>query len=141
MESLPQIWHARGMPKRSSKKPSQDFNQIAASILATATTDNVRKASKPAKNPAAVALGRLGGLKGGNARASGTSINFSVERNCPWRLRLGAARIVGDRCAACAEDKSESEARGLGGAKAQKQIRPTCARALCDVPKNAKSGQ
>jgi hypothetical protein len=25
---------------------------------------------KPAKNPAAVALGRLGGLKGGNARAA-----------------------------------------------------------------------
>jgi hypothetical protein len=29
--------------------------------------------SKPAKNPAAVALGRLGGLKGGKARAESLS--------------------------------------------------------------------
>lgn len=50
------------MPKRSSK----DLNQIAAGILAKITGD-----AEPVseKNPAAVALGRLGGLKGGNARA------------------------------------------------------------------------
>ena len=38
---------------------SKDFNQLAKSIV-----DKVTK-----KNPAAVALGRLGGLKGGPARA------------------------------------------------------------------------
>ena len=43
------------MPKRSSK----DVNVIASQIVEEATS----------KNPAAVALGRFGGLKGGKARA------------------------------------------------------------------------
>ena len=51
------------MPKHSSK--SKDENQIAASILSNFTSP-----SEPLKNPAAVALGRLGGLKGGKARAA-----------------------------------------------------------------------
>ena len=50
------------MPKRSSK----DVNQIAAGILAQVTTE---AQAQPTKNPAAVALGRMGGLKGGKARA------------------------------------------------------------------------
>ena len=52
------------MPKRSSKP---DVNQIAARIVAKTT------GKKPDKNPAAVALGRLGGLKGGQARAKALS--------------------------------------------------------------------
>lgn len=52
------------MPKRSSKP--KDENQIAAGILATVTQEAEKQ---PEKNPAAVALGRLGGLKGGKARA------------------------------------------------------------------------
>lgn len=51
------------MPKRSSNK---DINQIAASIVKATTKEPSKKA--PQKNPAAVALGRLGGLKGGKAR-------------------------------------------------------------------------
>jgi hypothetical protein len=51
------------MPKRSSKP---DINQIAASIVAVTTNG---KNGEITKNPAAVALGRLGGLKGGKARA------------------------------------------------------------------------
>jgi len=47
-----------------------DLNQIAASIVAQSTAE---PATKPEKNPAAVALGRLGGLKGGNARAKALS--------------------------------------------------------------------
>lgn len=54
------------MPKRSSKRPS-DPNQLAASIVAHATSE---AKAQPEKNPAAVALGRLGGLKGGKARAA-----------------------------------------------------------------------
>ena len=54
------------MPKRSSTKNTTDINLLAASILRQATEE---PASKPEKNPAAVALGRLGGLKGGKARA------------------------------------------------------------------------
>lgn len=60
------------MPKRSSKtKP--DVNQLAASILAAATGEPEALTPKGEKNPAAVALGRLGGKKGGKARADALS--------------------------------------------------------------------
>jgi len=50
----------------SKSNKSQDENQIAASIL-NQVTESASK--QPTKNPAAVSLGRLGGLKGGKARA------------------------------------------------------------------------
>jgi hypothetical protein len=53
------------MPKRSSKQ--QDTQELARSILDQVVPD--AEPQKPKKNPAAVALGRLGGLKGGKARA------------------------------------------------------------------------
>lgn len=59
------------MPKRSRKK-SDDINELAKSIVDQATEESTPKEpseEKPEKNPAAVALGRLGGLKGGKARA------------------------------------------------------------------------
>ena len=60
------------MPKRSSKpKKNGDVNEIAASIVDAVDslgTPGPGKETKE-KNPAAVALGRLGGLKGGKARA------------------------------------------------------------------------
>ena len=50
----------------AKKKRTPDVNVIASSI--------VEQATKPIKkNPAAVALGRLGGLKGGKARAKSLS--------------------------------------------------------------------
>jgi hypothetical protein len=51
------------MPKRSRKPPADEVN--AAFQAVSRLTDSV-----PAKNPAAVALGRLGGKKGGPARAA-----------------------------------------------------------------------
>lgn len=45
-----------------------DINKLAKSIVDKATKEE-KKEEKPGKNPAAVALGRLGGLKGGRARA------------------------------------------------------------------------
>jgi hypothetical protein len=50
-------------------KPLRDINTVAAAIVVEAT--NEAKASEPTKtkNPYAVALGRLGGQKGGKARA------------------------------------------------------------------------
>ncbi len=57
------------MPKRSSKRKT-DINQIAADIVAQSTgEDHIGPALVLPKNPAAVELGRLGGLKGGKARA------------------------------------------------------------------------
>jgi len=60
------------MPKRSSK----DINQTAFSIVQRVTR---QAEAEPAKNPAAVALGRLGGLKGGKARAEALSAKKRQE--------------------------------------------------------------
>jgi hypothetical protein len=49
----------------SERTAKGDINQIAASIVSQTTSDG--------KNLAAVALGRLGGLKGGKARADSLS--------------------------------------------------------------------
>lgn len=59
------------MPNRSSKKRPRDINQLAKYIvdLSTGEAEDV-PIEKPEKNAAAVALGRLGGLKGGKARAA-----------------------------------------------------------------------
>jgi hypothetical protein len=55
------------MPKRSGKK--QDINERAFSIVQQLTGQAPEEKAEQDKNPAAVALGRLGGLKGGKARA------------------------------------------------------------------------
>jgi hypothetical protein len=59
------------MPKRSSKKKNtKDINVLASHIIEQATGEPVKQSPEDTKkNPAAVALGRLGGLKGGKARA------------------------------------------------------------------------
>ena len=59
------------MPDRSRKRP-RDPNQLAKFIVDMATGDASEADAPPeleGKNPAAVALGRMGGLKGGKARA------------------------------------------------------------------------
>jgi hypothetical protein len=56
------------MPKRSSNQ--KDTQQLARRVLDAIVPDAEPKQAQPAKNPAAVALGRLGGLKGGKARAA-----------------------------------------------------------------------
>ena len=64
------------MLKRSRTK-RLDLNVLATSIVNRATNEELlQKAAKDGKNPAAVMLGRLGGLKGGKARA----IKLSAER-------------------------------------------------------------
>ncbi len=72
------------MPKRSSK--NEDVNRLAADIVSQATGDD--DAAPPAKNPAAVALGRLGGLKGGKARAA----KLSAERRKEIAKKAADAR-------------------------------------------------
>ena len=57
------------MPDRSRKRP-RDVNELAASIVDEATSDEPPADPDEAKNPAAVELGRRGGLKGGKARAA-----------------------------------------------------------------------
>jgi hypothetical protein len=59
------------MPKRSR---TSDLNQLAARIVADSTSEEPTTTQEPkAKDPAAVALGRRGGLKGGKARTAALS--------------------------------------------------------------------
>lgn len=62
------------MPDRSRKRP-RDPNQLAKAIveIATGQVEDSQLTPESSKNPAAVALGRLGGLKGGKARAASLS--------------------------------------------------------------------
>lgn len=57
------------MPDRSRKRP-RDVNELAAQLVDEATSDEPRPDPDDGKDPAAVALGRRGGLKGGKARAA-----------------------------------------------------------------------
>ncbi len=75
------------MPERSSRKRPRDINSLAASIVAEATGDG--PAEEPSnKNPAAVALGRLGGQKGGKARAE----SLTAKRRSEIAKKAAAAR-------------------------------------------------
>lgn len=62
------------MKKKTGPKPQAlDINQLAARITELATGEPVGPANEDTaavKNPAAVELGRKGGLKGGKARAA-----------------------------------------------------------------------
>jgi hypothetical protein len=60
MEDKNTLWHNIKMRKRSSKDEFQNALRVVEQAIGEPL----------AKNPAAVALGRLGGLKGGAARAA-----------------------------------------------------------------------
>ncbi len=61
------------MPTRSSKPKDHDFATIARGVVERAIGEKLNGSPlgdpHQGKNPAAVALGRLGGQKGGRARA------------------------------------------------------------------------
>jgi hypothetical protein len=78
------------MPDRSRKLP-RDPNLLAARIVEMATGGTKNDASEfdmRGKNPAAVALGRLGGLKGGKARAE----SLSAKRRSAIARKAAQAR-------------------------------------------------
>lgn len=63
---------------KNPKRP-KDTNQLAKSIVALATGEITEMLTKDGKNPHAVALGRMGGLKGGKARAKALSAKKRSE--------------------------------------------------------------
>lgn len=79
------------MPKRSSKRRGkqgpEDANEIAFRVAAEAASGKPED-WQDGKNPAAVALGRLGGLKGGRARAA----KLSAEERSEIARRAAVAR-------------------------------------------------
>jgi hypothetical protein len=76
------------MPKRSSKpRPEEpDTNLTAFRVVQEAT--RAPRPPKPEKNPAAVTLGRLGGQKGGKARAA----KLSPERRKEIARKAASSR-------------------------------------------------
>jgi hypothetical protein len=68
----------------------RDPNQLAACIVAISTQeqDEPQTDVSEGKNPAAVSLGRLGGLKGGRARAA----SLSPEKRAEIAQKAAAAR-------------------------------------------------
>jgi hypothetical protein len=66
------------MPNRSSRRP-KDLNSLAKFITDVATGQGELPKTDQGKDPAAVALGRKGGLKGGKARAEKLSANKRSE--------------------------------------------------------------
>lgn len=75
------------MQKRS-RKP-RDLNAMAAAIVAQATDeDDTGDDPYKGKNPAAVELGRMGGKKGGKARAE----KLTAEQRSEAAKRAAAAR-------------------------------------------------
>jgi hypothetical protein len=74
------------MPKRSSK----DLNETAFSIVQQSTGQAAPVPPPVHKNPAAVALGRLGGLKGGKARAE----SLSPKKRKEIAAKAAAARWI-----------------------------------------------
>jgi hypothetical protein len=72
------------MPDR---KRLRDLNQLAASLVRDATDEN-SEAADDGKGPAAVALGRKGGLKGGKARAA----KLTPEQRSEIAKKAAAAR-------------------------------------------------
>ena len=75
------------MPTRSSK-PHRDANQAAKHILDQLTGDAPKDEPPSVKNAAAVALGRLGGKKGGAARAA----SLTAKRRKEIAKQAAAAR-------------------------------------------------
>jgi hypothetical protein len=81
------------MPKRSGKptkartatKRPRDVNQLARSVM-----DRLEQIAEeqPTKNPAAVALGRKGGLKGGRSRMD----SLTAEERRKLALKAAKAR-------------------------------------------------
>ena len=77
------------MPDRSSKaKRPADPNQRAKLIVDIATGEIEDKPADEGKNPAAVALGRLGGQRGGKARAE----KLSAKRRSQIAKKAANAR-------------------------------------------------
>ncbi|MCH7752992.1 MAG: hypothetical protein IH898_12685 [Planctomycetes bacterium] len=78
------------MPKRSSKRQN-DRQELARKVFDSVVPDAEDKPTEeqePEKNPAAVALGRLGGLKGGKARAK----KLTAKKRSEIAKKAAAAR-------------------------------------------------
>lgn len=80
------------MPDRSRRRPS-DVNELAHRLVDEATGAAPKHDPDVGKDPAAVALGRRGGLKGGKARAA----KMTPEQRSEAAKKAAAARWANRR--------------------------------------------
>ena len=84
------------MPSRSSKSRDHDFATVARHVVEQAIGETLTGEPLPdpnaGKNPAAVALGRIGGAKGGKARAK----KLSAAKRKAIAKKAAAARWKSD---------------------------------------------
>jgi len=69
VEMLDRLCYAFPMKTIKGKGKHLDFAQIAHAVVEAATDESEPVEQPDTRNPAAVALGKLGGQKGGKARA------------------------------------------------------------------------
>lgn len=84
------------MPKRSSKRKETDVNRVAFLTVqrATGLAPPAAPSAEREKNPHAVALGKLGGPKGGKARAA----KLSAKRRKEIAKKVAKARWSSSEC-------------------------------------------
>ena len=80
------------MPERSRKRP-RDANELGKLIVDLATGEATEPDPDEGKDPAAVALGRKGGLKGGKARAA----SMTPEQRSEAAQKAARARWGSDK--------------------------------------------
>ena len=80
------------MPDRSRTHRPADLNRLAASIVGDAVGEPTLPDPDEGKDPAAVSLGRRGGLKGGRARAA----KLTPEERSEIARKAAAVRWKGD---------------------------------------------
>jgi hypothetical protein len=88
LEMLERLCYAQAM----KKKAPVELNKLAAFIVDQITNEEPPPEEKPTKNQAAVELGRLGGKKGGVARALALTAQQRIEiakkaASVRWRER------------------------------------------------------
>jgi hypothetical protein len=84
LEMLERLCYVQAMKKKSPA----ELNKLAAFIVDQATNEEPQPEEKPTKNQAAVELGRLGGLKGGTARAK----KLTAKRRSEIAIKAASAR-------------------------------------------------
>lgn len=87
---LERLCYAQDM---KNKKTPHELNKLAAFIVDQATNEEPQPEETPTKNPAAVALGQLGGKKGGKARAA----KLTPKRRSEIAKKAASARWNKDR--------------------------------------------
>jgi hypothetical protein len=80
------------VPDRSRTRP-RDVNELAHQLVDEATGEEPKFDPDAGKDPAAVALGRKGGLKGGKARAA----KLTPEERSEAARKAAAARWANPR--------------------------------------------